>query len=134
MKRQSSSSLSELYILRGLSESCLSLVGSLSCLSLLYCVCYFLQLFFFSVKEEASKPLRDPSCQYQRPLLGLGCLCLVFSWNSYIHAACASAARGYPRAVVGQHVCCFSDSSRLDRFLFNQGGAVIPSYGEKCSS
>jgi hypothetical protein len=32
------------------------------------------------------------------------------------------------------HACCFSDSSVLDRLLFNQGGAVIPSFGEKYCS
>jgi hypothetical protein len=32
------------------------------------------------------------------------------------------------------HACCFSDSSVLDRLLFVQGGAVIPSFDEKCSS
>jgi hypothetical protein len=104
-----SSSLSEVYLLRGLSRSCLGLdwftVLLSVCLIVLVvlCVCFLFCKFSFSIEVEASKPLGDPGCQHQRPLLGLGCLCLIFYQILYLLAGWFSSERGYPRVVITQH-------------------------------
>jgi len=104
-----SSSLSEVYLLRGLSGFCLGLdwftVLLSVCLIVLgvLCICFLFWEFSFSVKVKASKPLGDPGCQYQRPFSGLGCLCLIFSPILYLPAGWFSSEHGYPRAVITQH-------------------------------
>ena len=104
-----SSSLSEVYLLRGLSRSCLGLDWFTILLSVclivlvVLCICFLFCKFSFSVEVEASKPLGDPGCQYQRPLSGLGYLCLIFSQILYLPAGCFKSERGYPRSVIAQH-------------------------------
>jgi hypothetical protein len=103
-----SSSLSEVYLLRGISGFCLGsdlftvLLSVCLIVLVVLCICFLLCKFSFSVEVEASKPLGDPGCQYQRPLLGLGCLCLIFSQILYLPAGCFSSEHGYPRVVLAQ--------------------------------
>ena len=79
-----SSSVSEVYLLRGISGSFLGLgrfivlCFSLSCCVFLHIGFSFLQICF-SVKVIASQPVRDSGCQYQKPFSGLDCLCVILS-------------------------------------------------------
>jgi hypothetical protein len=54
------SSLSELYILMGIFGSCLSLVGSQSCLSLLYCVLLFFAIIFLFCSRRSIQAFKRP--------------------------------------------------------------------------
>jgi hypothetical protein len=68
-----------------------------------FCIFFLFCKFSFSVEVIASKPFRDPGCQYQRPFSGLGYLFVVLSWLLYISVTCLSLAHGYPHVVVAQH-------------------------------
>ena len=99
---RSLSSQGDFWILSG-SE----LVYSLVFQSFLLCVSshwfFFFCKFIFSVEVIASQPVRDSGCQYQKPFLGLDCLCVVLSQFLHRPAACLRLDHGYPRAVEAQH-------------------------------
>jgi hypothetical protein len=116
-KRQSPLPLSEACLLRGLSGSCLGLNWVIVwCFSLSFCVFLhigfsFLQIYFFLLKWIASQPVRDSGCQYQKPFLGLDCLCVIFCsvfrhirglirLSPRIPTRCSGTARGYTRVVL----------------------------------
>ena len=94
--------------------------------------------YFSFLLEEASKPSRDPGCQYQRPLPSLDYPFSFFSLefrytrglykvSSRVHAFCLCSARVCTHAILVTVAC-------LDRLLFVQGGAVIPLFDKKYSS